>query len=130
MIKAFQVHSECGESGAIVFAESHNKAKSMVAGERIVNGNEYHELRCQRMPEADKDAADTPSVLWWDLPSSAKIYYEMGWILHGALTCNRCGKGQFASVIESDVLEDGDGGYVCRGCLSLVTPNSGVGCCV
>lgn len=89
-IKAFQVHSRCGESSAIVFAESHNKAKSLVAGEMIVNGNEYHELACQRLPNADKYATEVPLVLWWDLPSSEKIYHEMGWSLHGALTCDRC----------------------------------------
>jgi len=116
-IEAFQVHSPCREHGIIVFAESHNQAKSAVAGLEVVDTCEYHELKCQRIPEADKYATETPSVLWWELPGSEKIYHEMGWHLHDEPSCDRCGVGQFASIRESEVRELEDGEEVCRGCL-------------
>lgn len=116
-IKAFKVSCPDYENSIIVFAESHNQAKSAVANELVVGGYEYHQLRCKRLPEADQYATDTLSVMWWDSPRSHRIYYDLGWRSYEEPSCDRCGAGEFESIPESIVEGQEDGGEVCRKCL-------------
>lgn len=117
-IRAFKVHDPMHENGVIVFAESYNKAKSMVAGEMCVGGYEYHELQCQREPKADKFATQEASVVWWGGKRSDEIYYCLGWHYHDEPSCDWCGQGQFETIPESTVNERPSIGEerVCNSC--------------
>lgn len=117
-IRAFQVTAPNYENAVIVFAESANQAKSMVAGDVCVGEYEYRDLICKREPKADQYATEKPSVLFWNRRKSDLIYYELGWQLHDAEICDWCGKSEFDTIPESIVSEreDCDWDEVCQGC--------------
>lgn len=113
-MKAFGCNNYDFPCGVIVFAETQGKARSMAHGEPGFDSTEWIDIDARRLPNLDGKRGSECVLDWQD---DARIYYEAGWYPEeGAPLCDICGKHEYDSIPESEVIETGEGRFICVSC--------------
>ena len=118
-MKAWSVMDRENECGCIVFAETRGKARAAAMGCAGLDLSEWNEVEVLRLPDLD-GKRDAPCVLDWE--KDGRIYYEAGWWVEGAPSCDCCGLYQYDEIPESRVTETTDEGCLCAACLAEARP--------
>ena len=118
MKKAYIVEVDVEEhSMELVFAESRNKARMAAMGSASYDDIPYIHLHPRRLPQADHLLERRPDLVIASSHDSehARLMRDLGWCEADGHRCDVCGLGEFDSVPESWLTEDG----VCKECCEL-----------
>jgi len=119
--RAYKVGHDSCDASVIVFAASPSQAKTSANTTEWLCEYPYIELRCQRLPEADKYLNEASSNLVDLVDGSTvedqRIMRELGWYeVDGTMeVCNVCDLFEWEDLPESH-LEESMGQDVCAGC--------------
>lgn len=114
-LKAYSVAERGSDFYEIVFAADHERAKALAWGIGLYDCNPS-ELQVVRVPRADQFAGDTARCV--DITEWERIAWALHWPMAGLIApcCHTCGRSVFASVPESQLTYDAEGGQRCQEC--------------
>ena len=122
-LKAYKVYTNYGDGSVIAFATSHSMAKSAAFGCDILSEDDWVDLRCHRVPDADKyaDEFGAGALDNWD-EKECRFYRSLGWVQFEMESehCVDCDLSEWTEVPESKLNYGFDEEHpwrgVCDGC--------------
>ena len=114
VVRAFMVTTDYAEAAVLVWTESPSKAKAIAMGQMWLDGSEWNDLRCKRVPEADS-YKDGPYVIG-DEPtlSDLELLWKLGWceVDGNSVPCAVCERYEWKQVPQSQLNE----AHICKAC--------------